>query len=160
MEFDDIVLSVVDHYPAYPLDKALETESLVISLLFMRIPGIHHRDAWPFVQLLTFLGNALGGKGKEGKAPEPGSTWSPEEFLPMFQVRDLNQLPKPALEPQHCYAFERARAAGHFEDASWVFQFLNRVDSLTRIEQVAEGYAGLLENDACVSSDEAVTATG
>lgn len=136
---------MVDHYPAYPLDKALETESLVISLLFTRIPGINHARAWPFIQLQAFVGNALGGKGKGGEAPDPGTVWTPDELAAGFQPRPLDSV-KPFFEPQHCYALDRAIEAGHLP--SWCIQFLSREDSLERVRQVGAGYGQLVSENS------------
>lgn len=144
-----MILSVVEHYPAYPLDKALETESLVISLLFMRIPGIQHRLAWPFIQLMAFVGNALGGKGKGGEAPDAGSVWTAAELAPGFQPQPLSGM-TPAFEPQHCYALDRAIEAGLLP--SWCIQAIEREDNLQRVRQVGEGYAALL-GEASVTDD-------
>lgn len=143
--FEDIILDVMEHYPQYRWADALEESSLVLTRLYLRIPDIQIKRAWPLIQLQAFIGNALGGKSRGGEeAPDPSSVWSASELAPHFLPRGLSDAPEPALEPQHCYAFAFALEGGLLEGASWVLQMLAANDDLARVTQVGHRYAELV----------------
>lgn len=133
------------HYPAYDWERILEQPSIVTSAQFLSIPDIHRKRAWPTMQLMAFLGNALGGKTSGGEKMPPSQVFAPEEFAPPF-ARTLEDAP--ALEPQHCWALTDALESSGLSNASWVIQLVEVVDNLERIRAVAEGYGELLEREA------------
>lgn len=143
-----MLLEVLKYYPQYTWGTLLDELSMVVARLYMEIPDIHLKRAWPLMQLQAFVGNSLGGKGKgDGEKPDPKSLWRPEEFTPpaAYGAADL---PRPLLEPQHCWALQQAIEAGHLgQGASWVVQMVEIEDSLSRVTQVAEGYGELLAAD-------------
>ncbi|GAA5513649.1 hypothetical protein Dcar01_02393 [Deinococcus carri] len=145
------MLEVVKHYPQYTWGAALDELSMVIARLYMEIPDIHLKRAWPFMQLQAFVGNALGGKGKGGEKPDPKSVFSPPEFAPWY-ARGADAIPEPPLQPQHCWALVEAIEAGHLKGASWCVQMVEIEDDLERVRAVAEGYGALLEGDAAQGS--------
>lgn len=144
-----MLVEVLKYYPQYTWGTLLGEASMVVARLYMEIPDIHLKRAWPFMQLQAFIGNSLGGKSKKGgKAPDPSTLWQPPEFTPPAALGAAD-LPRPMLEPQHCWAFQQALEAGHLgKGASWVVQMVEIEDSLSRIAQVAEGYGQLLAADA------------
>lgn len=137
------MLAVIEHYPAYDWDKALNESSLVLAALFGRIPKIHLHRAWPLMQLQAFIGNALGGKQKGGEKLATNKVFSPLEFAPpMAQVPGL--LPAPPLSAPQCAVLIQALEAGQLRGASWVIQAVELEDDLDRIRDVAEGYKAAL----------------
>ena len=121
----------------------LDELSMVVARLYLEIPDIHLKRAWPTMQLQAMVGNALGGKGDGSERMDPAKAWRPEEFTPPF-ARGAEGLPQPALEPQHCWAFQQALETGQLEGASWVVHLLAQADDLERVRLVGEGYGELL----------------
>ncbi|WP_339096187.1 hypothetical protein WDJ50_02540 [Deinococcus sp. VB142] len=130
------------YYPGYRWRDVLEESSLVLSALYLEIPDIHLKRAWPTMQLLAFVGNALGGKQSGGEKMDARKMFSPEDFPPPFA---LGAAPPPPLEPQHCYAFIEALEHEGLSGASWVIQMVEIEDDLERIRAVGVGYGELLD---------------
>lgn len=138
----------MEHYPAYTWTACLDEVGLVLLFLFMRIPEIHMRAAWPVAQLMAFVGNALGGKGGGGKRLDKDKRFSAPEMLPWFALTpELRELLRPdlLLEPTHCLALVQALEGGDLKGASWVLQVIELEDDMERIREVAEKYGELEE---------------
>ncbi|UQN10364.1 hypothetical protein [Deinococcus sp. QL22] len=132
----------MEHYPAYTWRAACDEASLVLAVLFGRIPGIHYKRAWPVAQLTAMLGNVNGGKSKGGGNTPDWKLFKGSEFLPAYaRTPDLDgpQL----LAPHHCAALAEALENKHLAHASWVVQLVAADDSLERIFTVAEQYLAL-----------------
>ncbi|MBZ9753009.1 hypothetical protein K7W42_19405 [Deinococcus sp. HMF7604] len=128
----------MEHYPAYTWRGALGESSLVLAFLFSRVPGIHLKRAWPFAQLQAFIGNALGGKGGDGKKTPDWKLFKTPELLPWFAQTEELRAQGQLLSPPHCLLISDALEQGQLREASWVVQLLTSEDNLDRIHAVAE----------------------
>lgn len=140
----------MEHYPAYDFQKCLDESSLVLSGLYLEIPGIEYRRVWPTLQLLAFYGNSQGGKSF-GKKMDEAKAFRVHEFLPSWAIPGAmrQELEKDLrLAPHHCWALSTALQDGDLRNASWLVQIVASQDSLERIHEVAELYAGLPTEEA------------
>lgn len=135
----------MEHYGAYSFTACLEESSLVLSALYLRVPGIHLKRVWPTVQLMSFYGNSQGGKS-QGERLDPSKVFHVRDFLPGWATPPELRSGQPdelSLEPHHCWAFCEALESGDLRNASWVLQMVGLRDDLDRIHQVAEAYGQL-----------------
>ena len=132
---------VMENYGGYDWDRCQQESSLVLSSLYLRIPGIHFKAVWASAQMMAFYGNSQGGKNKDGKKIDASKMFAWREFMPDWAVpeRLREELGEHLmLAPHHCLAFSQALEDGDLENASWVLQVVNVHDRTERIHEMAD----------------------
>lgn len=134
-----MITDVCENYQGYTWKTALEESSLVLAFLFIRIPAIHLKRSWPMAQLQAFIGNALGGKDRSGKALPAWKSFAATDFLPFFARPEGFEIQN-LLPPHICSLIIAALDEGDLSGASWVIQAIELDDSIDRVQKVAEEF--------------------
>lgn len=143
---------MLENYQGYTWQSILTEASIVTVFLYLRVPDIHLKRAWVSAHLMSFIGNALGGKSTGGKKLPRWKMFSPTDFLPFF-ARPEGFQGEDLLPPHLCSLLMRAAGSGELGQASWVIQAIELNDSIERISQVAEEFDALDNEEASQESE-------